>query len=152
MKGRSILLLAISAVLGVLAVGLVHGMSQPVSFAPPDTRKVVIAGLALKFGDRITAEDLRLVDFPSASVPGSAFPSIEELVVQGEPRVALTAIEAGDLVLASKVSGRGGKASLSTVIDPTMRAVTIRVDDVSGTAGFITPSDRVDVMLTRTDV
>lgn len=152
MKGRPLLLLALSAALGVLAIGLIRSMVPPAPVAAAaDTRKVVVAANALKFGDKLTAADLRLVDFPPASVPAGAFATIDELVVPGEPRVALTTIEPGDLVLGNKVSGKGGKASLSSVIAPTMRAITIRVDDVSGTAGFITPSDRVDVMLTRVD-
>jgi pilus assembly protein CpaB len=152
MKFRSVLLLALSAALGILAVGLVRAMAPTAPVVTPaEMRKVVVAASGLKFGDRLTASSLRLVEFPPDSVPVGAFPTIDELVVPGEPRVVLTTIDPGDLVLASKVSGKGGKASLSSVIEPSMRAVTIRVDDVSGTAGFITPSDRVDLMLTRTD-
>jgi pilus assembly protein CpaB len=152
MKFRSVLLLALSAALGILAVGLVRAMTPAAPIVnPAEMRKVVVAATALKFGDRLVSGGLRLVDIPPGSVPAGAFATIDELVVPGEPRVVLTTIEPGDLVLANKVSGKGGKASLSTVIDPSMRAVTIRVDDVSGAAGFITPSDRVDLMLTHPD-
>jgi len=56
---------------------------------------------------------------------------------------------AGEPVLPNKISGKNGRAILSTVIDPNMRAAAIRVDDVNGVAGFVQPGDRVDVMLTR---
>ncbi|HKX09346.1 MAG TPA: Flp pilus assembly protein CpaB [Stellaceae bacterium] len=151
MKGRSILLLVISALLGVFAIGLVRGLSHPVPvIVGMDTKKVVVAAADLRFGDKLAPASLREVDFPPASVPAGAFGSIAELTA-GEPRVVLESIRTGEPILATKVSGSGGKASLSTVIDPDMRAVTIRVDDVSGAAGFITPSDRVDVMLTHGD-
>jgi len=149
MKGRSILLLVISALLGVFAIGLMRGLSYPVPVVVGmDTKKDVVATSDLKFGDKLVAASLREVDFPPASVPEGAFATIAELTA-GQPRVVLESIRTGEPILATKISGSGGKASLSTVIDPDMRAVTIRVDDVSGTAGFITPSDRVDVMLTH---
>src|SRR5579859_6159981 len=149
MKARPVFLIAISAVLGLFAVFLVRGMvKEPVQEAT-DTQKVVVASIALSFGDQLTATNLRLVDFLPASVPEGAFHSVAELT-DGQPRLVLNSMQPGEIVLASKISGRGAKASLSSVIDPGKRAVTVRVDDVSGAAGFITPSDRVDVMLTRT--
>ena len=151
MNGRAILLLVISAVLGVFVIGLVRGLSHPVPVVVGmDVKKVVVSATDLSFGDKLAPTSVREVDFPPASVPQGAFGSVAELTA-GEPRVVLESIRTGEPILASKVSGSGGKASLSTIIDPEMRAVTIRVDDVSGAAGFITPSDRVDVMLTHSD-
>ena len=152
MKARSVLLLVISAVLGIIAIVLVKGLVQPQGSptAAMAIKKVVVAATMLKFGDKLTALSLREVNFPLSSVPEGTFDSVAELTA-GELRVALEPIYPGEPVLAAKISGRGGKGTLSTVIDPAMRAVTIRVDDVSGTAGFITPSDRVDVLLTRTE-
>ena len=56
---------------------------------------------------------------------------------------------AGEPVLRSKVSEFGEKVTIADMIDPTKRAMAIRVNDVSGVAGFVTPGDRVDVLLTR---
>jgi pilus assembly protein CpaB len=150
MKGRPLLLLVISAMLGVLAIGLVRTLmvQQPVPVADIEVKKVVVATAPLRFGDRVTSIYLREVDYLPNSVPQGAFGSIAELTA-GEPRVVLETIQTGEPVLASKISGNGAKASLSSIIDNDKRAVTIRVDDVSGTAGFITPADRVDVMMTR---
>ena len=64
-------------------------------------------------------------------------------------RVVLTAIEANEPMLSSKITGPGQRATLSAVIADGMRAVTIRVNDVDGVAGFVLPGDRVDVALTR---
>jgi len=150
-KTRSILLLAISAVLGILAIGLVRGLSVPAAMpAALETKKIVVAAVTLKFGDKITQAALRELEFPLGSIPDGAFGDVAQLTT-GEPRVALQTIHPGEPVLAAKVSGAGGRASLSSIIDPSMRAITIRVDDVSGAAGFILPSDRVDVMLTHSE-
>ena len=61
----------------------------------------------------------------------------------------LTPIEANEPVLASKITGSGQRATLSAVLKDGMKAVTIRVNDVEGVAGFVLPGDRVDVVLTR---
>src|SRR5262249_19794070 len=64
-------------------------------------------------------------------------------------RVVLTAIEANEPILASKITGPGQRATLSATLQDGMKAVTIRVNDVEGVAGFVLPGDRVDVALTR---
>lgn len=132
--------------------------------------KVVVAATPLFFGNRIRREHLREVDWPSDAVPPGAFTSIEEITAPEEKgavgekvaaegnnaapgkaveRVALRAIEINEPILRSKVSGFGGRASLSNILTPEMRASTIRVNDVNGVAGFVLPNDHVDIMLTR---
>src|SRR6516164_7113020 len=59
-------------------------------------------------------------------------------------------LKRGEPLLRSKVTGPGQKASLAALLDEGKRAVTVRVDDVRGVAGFILPGDRVDVVLIRT--
>ena len=63
--------------------------------------------------------------------------------------VALATIQENEPILSSKITGPGQRASLSTLLDRDKRAITIRVDDVRGVAGFILPNDRVDVVLIR---
>ena len=70
-------------------------------------------------------------------------------MIAGGKRVVLASIEANEPVLASKITGPGQRATLSAVIGAGMRAVTIRVNDVEGVAGFVLPGDHVDVLLTR---
>ena len=82
------------------------------------------------------------------AVPQGAFRSIPEVLTAGK-RVVLTAIEANEPVLASKITGLGQRATLSATIGEGHKAVTIRVNDVDGVAGFVLPGDRVDVMLSR---
>jgi pilus assembly protein CpaB len=67
----------------------------------------------------------------------------------GGRRVVLTAIDPNEPVLSSKITGPGQRATLSATLQDGMRAVTIRVNDVEGVAGFVLPGDRVDVALTR---
>jgi pilus assembly protein CpaB len=64
-------------------------------------------------------------------------------------RIVLAAIEPNEPILRTKITGPGQRATLSAVIDPGMRAVTVRVNDVEGVGGFVLPGDHVDVLMTR---
>jgi pilus assembly protein CpaB len=154
MKVRPLIVLALALFLALAAVFLARNwmLSQAgrdtVETEKASVVKVVAAGAALKFGDRLAKENLRLIDWPAGSVPEGTFKSIDELL-EPQARVALQAIQPNELILVSKVTGPGQRASLSAVITSGMRAMTIRVDDVLGVAGFVLPGDRVDIMLTR---
>ncbi len=145
MKARGLILLGASGLLGLVAMAWIQ---KPAATAS-GTAKVVVAKVALDFGDRLVAEKLQVVDYPIASIPQGAFDSIERIAGPNEDRVVIRSVEPNEPVLASKVSPSGGRAILSTIIDKDMRAVTISVNDVKGVAGFVQPGDRVDVLLTR---
>ena len=113
------------------------------------TKMVVVASTPLEFGAIIRKEHLRAIQWPAGGIPKGSFQKIDELVKKGSNRVVLRRIEANEPIMKSKVSGFGGRASLSTIISKDMRAATIRVNDVNGVAGFILPNDRVDVLVTR---
>jgi pilus assembly protein CpaB len=154
MKVRPLIVLALALMCAMLAVFLARSWILDQSARPTaevvqaPVVKVVAAAAPLKFGDRLAKENLRLMDWPTGSVPEGAFQSVDELLGP-EPRVALQAIQPNELILVNKVTGPGQRASLSAVITSGMRAMTIRVNDVLGVAGFVLPGDRVDMMLTR---
>ena len=86
--------------------------------------------------------------WPETDLPNGSFAKISDLLSAGK-RVALTPIEINEPVLASKVTGAGQRATLSSMLRDGLKAFTIRVNDVDGVAGFVLPGDRVDVALTR---
>jgi pilus assembly protein CpaB len=110
---------------------------------------VVVARKAMRFGDPVTAAALDAVAWPAGAVPPGSFRTVEDIFKDGADRVVLKPIEAYEPVLATKISGSGEKATLSRLIEGSLRAVTIRVNDVVGVAGFVLPGDRVDVVVTR---
>jgi pilus assembly protein CpaB len=129
-----------------------RGLSEPVATMPDaKMRTVVVAGQPLRFGSELSSVNLKEVTWPVGAVPSGSFSHLAELTKPGERRVALAAIERDEPVLAWKVTGPGQRATLSAVIEAEKKAVTIRVNDVSGTAGFVLPGDRVDVLLTRNE-
>jgi pilus assembly protein CpaB len=116
---------------------------------PVATQTIVVASKSLRFGTEVSSSTLREIAWPQDAVPAGAFRTIADIMAEGGRRVVLTAIEANEPVLASKITGPGQRATLSAMLQDGMRAVTIRVNDVEGVAGFVLPGDRVDVALTR---
>jgi pilus assembly protein CpaB len=112
------------------------------------SQTVVVAKQPLRFGTELNASMLQEVPWPSNSLPSGAFARIQD-IVSGGRRVVLAAIEANEPVLALKITGPGQRATLSALVKPGMKAVTIRVNDVEGVGGFVLPGDHVDVVLTR---
>jgi len=114
----------------------------------PQTTTVVVAARSLRFGDRLQNDNLREIAWPHGNVPSGAFITREDLLKEGE-RFVITAVEANEPVLGWKITGPGQRATLSAVVESGKKAVTIRVNDVLGVAGFVLPGDRVDILLMR---
>src|SRR5438045_9185093 len=109
---------------------------------------VVVAALPLAFGAVLSRENVKEIPWPAGAEPEGAYATKEQLFKDGR-RAALAPLQRNELVLKSRVTGPGQKATLSALLDEGKRAVTVRVDDVRGVAGFVLPGDRVDVVLIR---
>jgi pilus assembly protein CpaB len=115
------------------------------------TNKIVTAAQNLRFGQELGAAHLKEIDWPAANIPAGAFTSVAELIEASQRRVVLSAIEQNEPILKWKITGPGQRASLSALIEPGMKAVSVRVNDVLGVGGFVLPGDHVDVLLTKLD-
>jgi len=157
MRNTAALMLIAAVLIGGLTVWLARDFleNRPAQTIQSETGEVieattvVVAARPLAFGDTLTRELMKEVAWPADNVPDGSFETINEILEGADRRVALRAMEPNELLLQSRVSGFGGRATLSQVIKEGMRAVTIRVNDVNGVAGFVLPGDRVDIMLTR---
>ncbi len=148
MRMTTIVALGVALTLGSLAVFLTRGLLNGRGGAASAGGTVVVASQSLPFGATLSADNLAEIPWPSDNVPEGAFATRAELL-DGGRRVALGPIQKNEPILVSKVTGPNQRASLSTLIEEGMRAVTVRVDDVRGVAGFVMPGDRVDVVVTR---
>lgn len=160
MKGKLVPMVGLAVVFGGLSIFIADRFVKSqapaapeaivVEAAPPAiaTKKILVATTALKYGMEITADTVQAVDWPENSLPAGSFETLDALN-EGGKRIVLTPIAANEPVLLAKLSGKDGRAALSNLLEPGMRAVSIRVDDITGVAGFVTPGDRVDVLLTR---
>src|SRR4030095_5728523 len=151
-------MIAFAAVFGLLAVFLAQTwLSHQAELRmrnleaqkkPLSTRTIVVGSRPLRLGQELSSSTLREAEWPENAVPPGAFAKIAELTQEGK-RVVLGAIDANEPVLSAKITGPGQRATLSAVLSEGMKAVTIRVNDVEGVAGFVLPGDRVDVLLTQ---
>lgn len=158
MRSSTIVMIGFAVVFGLLAVFIAQAWlsnqanMQAKNFEankkPVATQTVVVAKQALRFGTELTAAMLQEVPWPAEAMPSGAFGKIND-VLSGGRRVVLAAIEANEPLLALKITGAGQRATLSALVKPGMKAVTIRVNDVEGVGGFVLPGDHVDVVLTR---
>jgi pilus assembly protein CpaB len=145
MDKKGIAFIVLALVMGTLAAGGVYLYLKgtPVAEAQaPETTPVIVASKDLTFGTTLKDEHLRVVEFPKAAVPVGAFSSIDSVLNQ----TTKVFVVDGEPILASKLSSMGG--GLSVRIPPEMRAMSLKVNEVTGVSGFVLPGDRVDVMVT----
>jgi len=159
LRTSTVIMAALAGVFGLLAVfvaqawlsrqdeqlRLKNAMNQP---TPQATRTIVVAASPLRFGSPLASGNLREVSWPEGALPEGSFSSIQDLLAAGK-RIVLSPIEPNEPILAAKLTGPGQRATLSAVLHEGMKAVTVRVNDVDGVAGFVLPGDRVDILLTR---
>lgn len=141
MKAKSIGFLFVAMLAGLAAVVLGTKWLQAQSAG--DGNRIVVAAIELPLGGRITQEAIRLVEWPSGSVPTGAFKDLAAL----DGRVAITGIQPGEPILESRLAPVGTKGGLSAVVPEGKRAITVRVNDVVGVAGFALPGNYVDILV-----
>jgi pilus assembly protein CpaB len=139
--------LGLAALLGVAAAvvgyyGLSGMAARAAAGASASYRDVVVTTNDLTFGVKLDPSMLRVAHYPKDAVPDGAYSTVDSVVGQ-TTKVFMGAREP---VTAVKMSSRGG--GLSMLIRPSMRAVSIEVNQVSGVSGFVLPGDRVDVLVT----
>lgn len=150
MRKLGLMLLALSLAIGAaatLGLRLLSGPQAQAAAPALPQGAVVVAARPIGYGEAITPSALRIQPWPAGAAPQGAFRSVAELGPEG--RHALAPIAVNEPILRQKITGPGGRATLSGLIRPGLRASAIRVDDVMGVAGFVLPGDFVDVLVTR---
>jgi pilus assembly protein CpaB len=108
------------------------------------TTKVVVAAANLTLGDELSADNVRLVDFPANSVPPAAFRATDEVIGRG----VITPIVEHEPILPDKLASKDAGAGLPPAIPEGKRALSVSVNEVIGVAGYVLPGTRVDVLAT----
>ncbi len=111
--------------------------------ASGSTAKVAVAQIDISMGARITPDMVRLVDWPASVQPPGAIKDDKLL----ESRVTRSSITRGEPILESKLAPPGTQGGLSAVVAEGKRAMTVRVNDVVGVAGFALPGNYVDILV-----
>lgn len=136
--------------IGLILLALLTGLAAAVYAAGWISRqsgiasnKVVVAAVDIELGSRVNAQMLSTVDWPSGSVPNGSFSDIKAL----DDRVVKVGVLRGEPIMEGKLAPVGTQGGLSAVIASGKRAMTVRVNDVVGVAGFALPGNYVDVMV-----
>ena len=144
MRMTLVLLLALAAG-GGLAYGTYNYMqSMQVRTESLPTRPVVVAAADLELGAELGPDDLRIVQWPQNALPMGAFSSPEEIVGRG---LVMPVIQ-NEPILPMKLAGKDAGSGLPVVIPEGKRAVSVRVNEVIGVAGYVLPGTKVDVLAT----
>src|SRR5262249_53371523 len=105
---------------------------------------VVVAAADLDIGAEIQKDDVRVVDWPQNSVPANAISDPQEVIGRG---IIMPMIQ-NEPFLPLKLSSKDGGGGLPPAIPPGLRAVSVKVNEVIGVAGYVLPGTRVDVVAT----
>lgn len=108
------------------------------------TRRVVVAAADLEVGAELGADQLRTIDWPASSVPDGAMDDPKEVVGRG----LILPVVRNEPILPMKLASKEAGSGLPPAIPPGLRAVSVRVNEVIGVAGYVLPGTRVDVVAT----
>jgi pilus assembly protein CpaB len=149
---RPLAFFAVALLLGLITSFLVFSwlqneknrlMAAPIPFSK--NVPVLVSSADLSWGTKLTPEMMQLQEFPPGAIPEGHFTSLEAI----KDRVILVDLKRNELLLESKLAPLGTTSGgVAAVTDIDKRAMSVKVDDVIGVAGFIKPGDRVDVMVT----
>jgi pilus assembly protein CpaB len=148
MRNRFFAVLAIAILAGGgLAFATYNFMqNQPVKTVTTPTQPVVVAAADLSLGAELKKEDLRVISFPAGQAPEGAFSQPQDIIGRG----LIVPLVKSEIILPAKLASKEAGVGLPPVIPEGMRAVSVRVNEVVGVAGYVLPGNRVDVVATAT--
>lgn len=145
-RKRALTMITLSVVMGVIAAymagNLITNANQEEEV---EMASVVAADLAIPFGTKVERRHLKTLEMPAEYVPPGSFTSYDDVM----DRVTMQPIVAGEILMQGRFVDYDDGSTLAAMVEKGMRAVTVRVDDVIGVAGFLLPGNRVDVVASR---
>lgn len=149
MKNKRFVLILAAAVgsgllAGFIALNYLGRSAAPAYAAEAKKGQLAVAARDLPLGALLRVEDVKLVEWGSSSIPAGYATSAAELVGRG----LISAVRANEPLLSSKLASKEEGGGLPILIPEGMRALSVRVDEVVGVAGFVLPGSRVDVLVT----
>jgi len=130
--------------------GLAYATFNAINTQPPKTvaaptQPVVVAAANLALGTELKKEDLTIVNFPKGAAPEGTFDQVSQVLGRG---LIVTMVK-NEPLLPGKLASKEAGAGLPPIIPDGMRAVSVRVNEVIGVAGYVLPGTRVDIVARR---
>lgn len=145
-KKRAFVMISLSLIMGIIAAWMAGNWIQragEVEETPMAT--VIAADLPIPFGTKVDRRHLKILEMPTQYVPPGSFATVDDVA----GRITVQAIVAGEILMQERFVDHDDGSTLAAIVSQNMRAVTVRVDDVIGVAGFLLPGNRVDVLASR---
>ncbi|MGH7630918.1 MAG: Flp pilus assembly protein CpaB, partial [Gemmatimonadales bacterium] len=147
-RSRPFLMLALALASGgtaaFLALRYIRQQATPLMAAQPKHAEIVVAARDLPVGTVLGERDLKTIDWVGGAVPPGFIGTPQQALSRG----LIVSVAENEPILEGKLAAQGLGGGLPVIIEPGMRAMSIAVDQIVGVAGFVTPSTRVDVLLT----
>lgn len=146
MNKRFIAMLSIALMLSGLAAWIANSWIQGRA-VPEQAGSVVVAAMEIPFGVKLEESQIKVIPWADKSLPQGAYASKDQVV----NRVTMNKFYPDEIITEKRISEHLGGSTLSALITKEYRAISVRVDDVVGVAGFILPGNRVDILATKMD-
>ena len=147
LRRRGFTLIVLSLCFALAAAWIARGWMQArLGGGKPDPgMQAVVAATEIPFGLKVESRHLRVINLPTGTAIGDHFSSIGQVV----GLIALQKVLPGEILLKQQFASQAQGSTLSALLAPNMRAITVPVNDVVGVAGFLLPGNRVDVVEAR---
>lgn len=146
MNKRFVIMLSIALLLSLLAAWAAKSWIQ--GQTPDKGVSVVAAAIEIPFGVKIEEAQVKLIAWPGNSAPPQGAYTSKDQVVN---KVAMNKFYPDEIITEKRISEYMGGSTLSALIAKEYRAISVRVDDVVGVAGFILPGNKIDILSTKKD-
>lgn len=145
-KRRGLMLITLSLIMGF---GAAYTANRWVTVKNDDeaarATMVVAAAMAIPYGTKVESRHVRYVEIPNDVTPTGFYTSDEDVI----GTVSTTQIARGEILIADRFAAHETGSTLAALVGENMRALTVRVNDVIGVAGFLLPGNRVDIVSSR---
>ena len=142
---KAVVMLIVAIIAGIGAVTMA---SRWLIQRSTDVNKIAVATADINLGQKLNQDMVKMVDWPASSIPTDSFTEVSKL----DGRVLKTSVQRGEPLMESKLAPVGTQGGLSAVIAEGKRAITVRVNDVVGVAGFALPGNYVDIIVNTQQV
>jgi pilus assembly protein CpaB len=141
---RTLIVVAVAVVAATVAsYGTYRALSQmPQQTVQMPTKKAVVAAKQMPLGTLLTRDTVKVVDWPAQTPLQGGFENIDAVVDRG----LITSVVENEPISENKLAPKEAGAGLAPIIAQGMRAISVRVNEVIGVAGFVVPGTRVDVV------
>ncbi len=146
MRFRGVLMLIFAALAGLLAIVLATQWMRSQTMGSRAS-PIAVATTDIPMGSMLSPEMVRLAPWPEEAKPDGAVSDLATL----RNRVLVAAVQKGEPIVARRLAPEGSKGGLTAIVPPGKRAITVRVNDVVGVAGFALPGNYVDVVVNTKD-